>query len=128
MPPTSKKLLVPIINERMRHQSSPNGQSNKPLDLLQYMIEGAQGEDLEPERLAHLQLMVNLAGIHTTSAAITHAIYDLCEHPEYVNELREETEEVLRLDGGWQNGTHKKLHKLDSFLKESQRFSPPTLR
>ncbi|KAL8918841.1 MAG: hypothetical protein Q9208_007098 [Pyrenodesmia sp. 3 TL-2023] len=91
------------------------------------MIEGAQGEDLEPERLAHLQLMVNLAGIHTTSAAITHAIYDLCEHPEYVNALREETEEVLRLDGGWQNGTHKKLHKLDSFLKESQRFSPPTL-
>ncbi|KAI4176969.1 MAG: hypothetical protein LQ346_007749 [Caloplaca aetnensis] len=105
----------------------PASQDNRPLDLLQYMIEGAQGEDLEPERLAHLQLMVNLAGIHTTSAAITHAIYDLCEHPEYVNELREETEEVLRLDGGWQKGTHSKLHKLDSFLKESQRFSPPTL-
>ncbi|KAL8762824.1 MAG: hypothetical protein Q9184_001259 [Pyrenodesmia sp. 2 TL-2023] len=111
----------------MRHQSILNGQSNKPLDLLQYMIEGAQGDDLEPERLAHLQLMVNLAGIHTTSAAITHAIYDLCEHPEYVKELREEIEEVLRLDGGWQKGTHKKLYKLDSFLKESQRFSPPTL-
>ncbi|KAL8759368.1 MAG: hypothetical protein Q9199_000803 [Rusavskia elegans] len=123
----AKRILVPIINERMRQQSSPDGQSDRPPDLLQYMIEGAQGEDLEPERLAHLQLMVNLAGIHTTSAAITHAIYDLCEHPDYVDELRGEIEKVLRQDGGWQKGTHKKLHKLDSFLKESQRLSPPTL-
>ncbi|KAI4129555.1 MAG: hypothetical protein LQ338_002191 [Usnochroma carphineum] len=124
----AKKLLVPIIEERQRQQASGNEGYEKPLDLLQYMIEGARGDDLEPGRLAHLQLMVNLAGIHTTSAAITHTIYDLCEHPEYKEELREEVEEVLQSDGGWQKDTYKKLVKLDSFLKESQRFSPPTLR
>ncbi|KAL8718105.1 MAG: hypothetical protein Q9225_004727 [Loekoesia sp. 1 TL-2023] len=91
------------------------------------MVEGARDDDLQPERLAHLQLMVNLAGIHTTSLALTHAIHDLCEHQEYVEELRNEVEEALQKDGGWKRDTHDKLHKLDSFLKESQRFAPPTL-
>lgn len=112
----------------MKEQTSPSEGYEKPQDLLQYMIEGAKGDDLEPGRLAHLLLMVNLAGIHTTSGSITHAIHDLCEHPEYVEILREEIGEVLKEDGGWKRDTHEKLHKIDSFLKESQRFSPPTLR
>lgn len=91
------------------------------------MIDNAEGEDIDPERLAHLVLMSNVAGIHTTSMAITHAIYDLCERQEYVSVLREEIEQVLLNDGGWQRDTHNKLHKIDSFLKESQRFSPVTL-
>ncbi len=123
----AKKLIVPIIEERIKEQISPSEGYEKPLDLLQYMIEGAEGDDRRPERLAHLQLMVNLAGIHTTSQAITHAIHDLCEHQEYLAILGEEIEGVLQKDGGWQRDTYSKLHKLDSFLKESQRFAPPTL-
>lgn len=123
----AKKLLVPIVEERIKEQASPSEGYEKPLDLLQYMIDGAEGDDLQPERLAHLQLMVNLAGIHTTSMAITHAIHDLCEHKEYIKVLREEIEGVLQEDGGWQRDTHSKLRKVDSFLKESQRFAPPTL-
>ena len=111
----------------MKEKTSPSEGYTKPLDLLQYMIEGAEGDDLQPTRLAHLQLMVSLAGIHTTSMAITHAIHDLCEHQEYVQVLRDEIEEVLRADGGWQRDTYTKLRKVDSFLKESQRFAPPTL-
>ena len=80
------------------------------------MIEGAAGDDRQPERLAHLQLMVNLAGIHTTSMAITHAIHDLCEHEGYAKVLRDEIEEVLLKDGGWRKNTHEKLPKMDSFL------------
>lgn len=121
----AKKILVPIIEERL--ESRKTEESKKSSDLLQYMIEDAEGEDIQPEQLAHLLLMANLAGIHTSSAAITHAIYDLCEHQEYVQMLREEIEQVLSNDDGWQRDTHIKLHKIDSFLKESQRFSPPTL-
>ena len=123
----AKKLLVPIIKQRIKEQAFPSDESEKPLDLLQYMIEDAEGDDLQPERLAHLELMANLAGIHTTSMAITHAIYDLCEHEEYIQVLRDEIEEVLGKVGGWQRDTHRKLRKVDSFLRESQRFSPPTL-
>jgi ent-kaurene oxidase len=123
----AEKLLIPIIEERIKEQTSPSEGHEKPLDLLQYMIEGAESDGRQPERLAHLQLMVNLAGIHTTSMAITHAIHDLCAHEEYIKVLRDEIEEVLQEDGGWQRDTHNKLRKFDSFLKESQRFAPPTL-
>ena len=122
-----KKLLVPLIKQRRESQMSLGEDYKKPLDLLQYMIDGAEGDDVQPERLAHLELMANLAGVHTTTAAITHAIHDLCEHQEYIQVLRDEVEQVLREDGGWQKDTYKKLHKIDSFLKESQRFAPPTL-
>lgn len=104
-----------------------NEETKKPLDLLQYMIENAEGEDRQPERLAHLVLMSNLAGIHTTCMTITNAICDLCEYPKYVQMLREEIEQVVSNDGGWQRDTHDKFHKMDSFLKESQRFTPVTL-
>lgn len=123
----AKKLLVPVIQERTKTQVSAGEGYEKPADLLQYMIDGAEGDDCQPERLAHLELMANLAGIHTTGMAITHAIHDLCERPEYIKVLRDEIEQVLREDGGWQKDTHTKLHKFDSFLKESQRFAPPTL-
>lgn len=123
----AKKILIPIIEERVGALNPPSDGHDKPLDLLQYMIEGAEGDDREPERLAHLELMANLVGIHTTSGAITHAILDLCQYPEYVQILREEIEQVQRDDGGWQRNTYNKLHKMDSFLKESQRFSPAGL-
>lgn len=123
----AKKILRPIIQERVGALSSLGEKDDKPLDLLQYMIESAEGDDREPERLAHLELLANLVGIHTTSGAITHAILDLCQYPEYVQILREEVEEVLREDDGWQRNSYNKLHRMDSFLKESQRFSPAGL-
>lgn len=125
----AKTFLIPIIEERLERQKTlvDEQQIEKPVDLLQYMVEHAEGEDLQPERLAHLVLMANLAGIHTSNVAITNAIYDLCAHQEYVQVLREEIEQVLSIDGGWQRDTHNKFHKMDSFLKESQRFTPATL-
>lgn len=128
----AKKIITPIIEERLQKRKISNEkifneEVQRPLDLLQYMIDHAENEDLDSERLAHLVLMSNIAGIHTTTMAITHAVYDLCEHQEYIPLLREEIEQVLLNDGGWQPDTHNKLHKFDSFLKESQRFSPISL-
>jgi cytochrome P450 len=67
--------------------------------------------------------------------ATSHAIYDLITHPEYIRPLREEIERVMEEDGyevDEENPHLKNLNKaslpklklLDSFLKESQRFSP----
>lgn len=121
----AKKFLIPIIEERAKALNRLDFE--KPVDLLQYMIENAEGEDVEPERLAHLELMANTVGIHTTSGAITHAVFDLCAHPEYVEILRKEIEQVQKTNDDWQKNAHTKLHKMDSFFKESQRFSPAGL-
>ena len=53
----------------------------------------------------------------------THALFDLAAHPEYLKPLREEVEIVTKQDG-WSKFAVDQMHKLDSFLKESQRFNP----
>lgn len=66
--------------------------------------------------------------------ALSQVIYDLAARPEYIKGLREEIKEVLAEDGYDIDGegftklkksSYTKLRKLDSFLKESQRLSPP---
>ncbi|KAL8761588.1 MAG: hypothetical protein Q9184_002296 [Pyrenodesmia sp. 2 TL-2023] len=59
--------------------------------------------------------------------AATHVMFDLCAQPEYIEPLREEVEAAIKEDGGWKKATLNKMQKLDSFLKESQRVTPPSL-
>ncbi|KAI4250738.1 MAG: hypothetical protein LQ352_005273 [Teloschistes flavicans] len=58
---------------------------------------------------------------------VVHVLYDLASHPEYVEPLREEIRDTSNEDGGWQKSSFSKLRKLDSFIKESQRFNPPSM-
>ncbi|EXJ89421.1 hypothetical protein A1O3_02488 [Capronia epimyces CBS 606.96] len=79
---------------------------------------------------AHNQLLVSTAAIHTTNMQLTHVLFDLAAHPEYVDPLREEVDAVMRTekekekDGRLGMLALSKLRKLDSFLKESQRMNP----
>jgi len=54
-------------------------------------------------------------------------LYDLAAYPEYVAPLREEAEAVIK-EEGWSKKAIGKLHKLDSFLKESQRLTVPACK
>ncbi|PQE08811.1 cytochrome p450 monooxygenase protein [Rutstroemia sp. NJR-2017a WRK4] len=100
--------------------------------MMKYMDEKTRADS---ENLAAQQLTLSFAAIHTTTMATSHAIYDLVTHPEYIRPLREEIERVMEEDGyeiDEENPHLKNLNKaslpklklLDSFLKESQRFSP----
>jgi hypothetical protein len=55
--------------------------------------------------------------------AVTHALLDLASNPEYLKPLREEVEEVTKREG-WTKAALDQMHKLDSFVKESQRLHP----
>lgn len=128
----AKRIISPVIRERAANQSMPNRQSAqdsaKDNDLLQWIMDAARGSEGEPDKLANRQLLITLAAIHTTTMAVSHVIYDLCAHPEYIEPLRSEIQSMLGDDGHWNKGSLSKLRKLDSFLKESQRWSPPSLR
>ncbi|POS72960.1 ent-kaurene oxidase [Diaporthe helianthi] len=123
---TAENIIGPEVRARRKAQADDLDYV-KPNDLLQWMMDEGKGWEAEPESLALRQLVVNLAALHTTSMATTHAMYDLCAHPEYTKPLRDELVEVLRADGGWQRNTLSKLRKLDSFIKETQRWSPASL-
>lgn len=61
--------------------------------------------------------------LHTSSMAITHAVFDLLARPEYIQPLRAEAQEALAEDGEWKLSTLARLRRMDSFLKESQRVN-----
>jgi cytochrome P450 len=124
----AKRIIGPLVRERSTAQNKNHDGHEKPQDLLQWMMDGANENESRPETMAHIQLVITLASIHTTGMAATHAIYDLCAHPEYFEPLREELISVLLETGGWHKASLTKLRKMDSFLRESQRMSPPSQR
>lgn len=122
----AQELIVPLIEQRNRDQLAGHDSFEKANDLLQWMMDGADETEKSPAKLASKQLLLTLASIHTTTMSVTHALYDLAAMPEYIGPLRDEIEQVLQEEGGWQHGALGKMRKLDSFLKESQRRAPPS--
>ncbi|KAL9578497.1 MAG: hypothetical protein Q9203_007073, partial [Teloschistes exilis] len=115
----ARNLLIPIMQERKRT-------GEKPMDLLQWMMDNAKGpEETDEAFIADIMLKVSFAAIHTSAAAPTQLIYDLCQIPEIVAPLREEMQAaLLETSGRWNKQAFNKMPKMDSFLKESQRFNP----
>jgi len=111
----AEELIIPLLKERE--------QSQKPsTDLLQWMLDTAEGRPLSI--LSAINLHVAFAAIHTSAVAVTHIIYDLCAMPEYVEPLRQEIYEALAGEQGPSKKAFLKMPKLDSFMRESQRFNP----
>lgn len=125
----AKRIISPIVRGR-RVAEARDASYKKPEDLLQWMMDTARPNTREgdPDELAHRQLLLSLASIHTTTMALVHVLYDLCARPDFLEPLRDEITTVLLAEGKnglcWQQNTLQKLRKLDSFIKESQRFSP----
>jgi hypothetical protein len=114
--------------------------SSKQNDFLTWLLQEGKGEDIEDWSLAVRIFGLNFAAIHTTSMvnlppnhhvnkysllvqAMTHALFDLASNPEYLKPLRDEVEEVTKREG-WTKSALDQMCKLDSFVKESQRFRP----
>ncbi|KAJ5181178.1 Small-subunit processome Utp12 [Penicillium cf. griseofulvum] len=125
----AKNLFIPMIHERRLEQQAKDPNYTKPNDFLQWMMDLGEekNENLGPDTLAHhMLLLVTLAVTHTSTMALCHCLYDLVTRPEYLEPLREEMSRTL--PDGWYKATQASLRdqsRLDSFLRESQRFAPP---
>ncbi|KAJ7458519.1 cytochrome P450 [Mycena latifolia] len=119
----AKKHLIPLIEERLRleEENGPNW-SERPNDLLSWLLEYAESDERNPHNLTQRVLMVNFVAIHTSANSFTQALYHLAESPEYATPLRHELEAAIR-EYGWTKNAMSKCIKLDSFLRESQRFN-----
>lgn len=113
----AEQAIVPLLHARER-------QETKSSDFLQWMVDDAEGEEKDKSFIASIQLKITFAALHTSAAAPTQLLYDLCCMPEYIAPLRAEIEAVLTEYGCLNKGGLMKLYKLDSFMKESQRFNP----
>lgn len=108
---------IPMLESRRRT-------GEKAMDLLYWMAEQAKDEEQDLKFLAGILLKVSFAAIHTSAAAPAQLLYDLCEHPEFIEPLREEVNNVIGHDGLIDKSGFMQMVKMDSFMKESQRFNP----
>ncbi|KAH9929231.1 cytochrome P450 [Fomitopsis serialis] len=115
-----EKHLAPIIEERFKHEQGDEWEG-KPNDMLQWLIDAAEGEERSIRALVLRMLTVNIAAIHTSSISFTQALLMLSADPGYLPALREEVEAIVR-EEGWTKGAMNKMRRVDSFLKETQRF------
>lgn len=124
----AKRLLLPLIArwKRERELGVENEMDGLGNFLQMLMDEAGDGPDSDPVTIAKRVLSLTLASNHTTTMALAEAVYDLCAHPEYIEELREEVQKAVSEDQGWQKTTLTKMRKLDSLMKESQRVNPPS--
>ncbi|KAM4055523.1 cytochrome p450 [Hirsutella rhossiliensis] len=121
---TSRKIIGGILNSRQASKKELGPNYAKPTDILQWMMDEATGRERSLDNLAQRMLILSLTSIHTTALTMTQALYDLCAHPEYFEPLRTEAANALFDVGRWDKTLLSRLYKLDSLLKESQRFSP----
>ncbi|KAG5651327.1 hypothetical protein H0H81_009080 [Sphagnurus paluster] len=114
----SIKHLGPLIEERRRNiEEYGEDYPGKPNDLLSWLIDAAEGDEMSLRSLTLRILTVNFAAIHTSTMTFCHALYYLAAHPEYLKPMREEIEEVVQRDG-WSHSALNQMFKVDSFIKE----------
>ncbi|TFB00206.1 Ent-kaurene oxidase [Trichoderma ghanense] len=127
----AKKLLVPEINRRRSLEAQGHVfPEEEKHNLLSWMMEIATPSESDASALAHLEVVMSLASIHTSQMNAVHCLYDLLAHPEYLEPIREEIRAVVAEAGPWMTWSKpqfSRLRRLDSFMRESQRFNPPTL-
>ncbi|KAJ4031833.1 hypothetical protein NW761_013023 [Fusarium oxysporum] len=113
----------------MRERQEKGGNLEDPPTMLDHLSNGRNehiADDVELQLLHQMTLIA--VGTVTTFSSTTQAIYDLVAHPEYIPILREEFESVPRdPNGNFTKDSTVAMDKLDSFLKESQRFNSPDL-
>ncbi|OHE90947.1 cytochrome P450 [Colletotrichum orchidophilum] len=137
--PTTKKLYKrladaeavfrPIVAARKAEAAAQREDDpgyREPDDMLQWIL-NAQDKfgALSDRELAHAQLGISVAAIHTTSMTTTNAVYWLAAKPDMIPMLRDDVQQALvESGGGFTSGALQNMKKLDSFLKEVMRCTP----
>jgi len=124
----AKKQLLPLIAKRQKEGQGNQGKEDEGLDnFLQMLLdEAGTGPDSDPVTIAKRVLTLTLASNHTTTMALVETLYDLCAHPEYIEDLRLEVRQAVSGVDGWHKAALTKMRKLDSVMKASQRVNPPS--
>ncbi|KAH9993110.1 cytochrome P450 [Russula vinacea] len=120
------EFIRPMVEERFAKMDEYGDDwekewDDKPNDLLMWLMSEAKGVERSVEGVARRLLLVNFAAIHSTSLTFTQVLYRLLANPEYIEPLREEVDAVTK-EEGWTKAGIDKMHKIDSFLRETQRL------
>ncbi|KAJ6567200.1 cytochrome P450 [Mycena vulgaris] len=106
-----------LVTERVRKEEElGNDYPDRPNDLISWLLDVAEGEERTVPALVQRILVINFG------ATFSHALLDLATFPASVESMREEADRIVK-EEGWSKEAVGKMHKIDSFLRESQRYN-----
>ncbi|KAI0889801.1 putative cytochrome P450 [Annulohypoxylon maeteangense] len=113
--------VIPEIRRRQQERSA----DTYP-DLVSWMIEdGRTAIDKDPRMLTRLVGAVGVGGTYSTANFVTGMILDLTEHPEILEQVRQEiAEQHEKCNGHWDQAAFNSLDRLESAMKETSRLAP----
>lgn len=121
----NEQKLAPVIAEKRSGAKKDKGIPGG--DMLEWFI-SQYSRTPNAQQLGRDQLLATFASIYNLSNALSYIIFDLAAlDPEDVELMREEVLQHVPADGRIDKMNLPKLKRLDSFAKESQRLSPPSL-
>jgi len=110
-----------MVEERSAKMEEFGDDWDKPNDMLMWLMSEAKGEERSLRSLARRMLIVNFSAIHSTTHTFTHVLYRLLSHPEHMEPLRQEVETIVA-EEGWTKAGVDRMHKIDSFIRETLRI------
>jgi cytochrome P450 len=102
-------------------------QQNPTQDALGLLVQSRDedGNGLSLEELKAQALLLLFAGHETTTSMLTSLCMSLAQHPEYLDNLRNEQQNIAKQTPELNLETIKKMTQLDQVLKEVERLYPP---
>lgn len=112
------EMLSPYLETR--RSDSDRGQSE---DALQWLLDTYESrkKTLSPDQLAQDEFILNVASISSSAAVALSIIYDMIDHPDTLQEIRDEISRAHKEHHAWTRASLNSLLLLDSFMKESLR-------
>jgi len=93
--------------------------------LLRANMEATEGDRLQDAELIGQMTSLIFASTTTTATTVAHALYNLAEHPNVQEKLRQELIEARESHGNLDYSDRSSLRYLDAVLRETLRLNPP---
>ncbi|KAJ8130743.1 hypothetical protein O1611_g2885 [Lasiodiplodia mahajangana] len=122
----ARTICTPVIEARLAKKNEAISKGESPPtyhDMMFWHEERANGK---PFDAVLLQLLLGEAMIHTIGDLLSQTIFNICQHPQLIVQLRTEISSVISKEGLKTDSLYN-LHLLDSVVKESQRLKPVSL-
>ncbi|KAG6068060.1 hypothetical protein E4U32_002010 [Claviceps aff. humidiphila group G2b] len=121
----SKELQEIIRAEINKRRNSR--EKNPMKDILDYTmdwIDNSRDAMFGDAHVVNVMISVIFAALHTSSQLVAHTLFELATRPDYIGALREEVEQCFEQHGQGTKASMDSMYKIDSFIKETQRFNP----
>ena len=119
-----ENLVVPEAEKMLKQKDL-----SQEMNLLAWMIQFSRNEaERDPYVLTKIQAATAAGGTHSVGMFIDTTLYNILCQPGLLEQIRQEIEEThKKINGIWDQNAYDSLLKLDSSMKETSRFSPPSM-